>query len=384
MRFSLRMFFLTISVCSLMITISCNKDDKSTIVQSGMQIEEFESGVLNALPIIGYLQTGSPTYPVLDGDGKDLIWHETEAYEVPTSKENGAGPTVSLKALYDNYYVFLLAEWDDDSHSMHKDFWWYGEPGIGDTTYIANSDYQWHRISSLWEGYVGKIDKIKIDTTVTPRDTTFIFEYEKREFSGNEDGLAFMFNVNSTNFLNCTNFCHGTSMKTDAAETADIWYWHSALSSPRNYVDDQSLSSEGFVADAGNPIFKKNEKDGLPNYVTAQDPGANVGILYDSTAVQYYGTLKWFGSNYTPGYVIQKSEGSRGDIRAVATYSAGKWTVEIRRALNTLVTDGTDIIFNPGTEASLEFHLAVYDNASGKDHAISQDVHLIRFLQYNQ
>ena len=384
MRSSLRITFFAVLSVALFLSSACNKDAQTTIVQSGLAVEDFDANALNAFPIMGYLQTSSPTFPILDGNGKDLIWHETQAYDIETRTETGAGPTVSLKALYDNYYVFILAEWEDDSRSMQKDVWWFGEPGMGDTTYVTQDNYSWQRMTEAWEGYVGTIDKIKIDTTVTPRDTTYIYEYEKVEFSGNEDGLAFMFNVNSTNFLNCTNFCHGTTMKTDANETVDMWYWHAALTNPRNYVDDQYLSSEGFQVDAGAPIFKENLKDGIPNFATAKDPGANVTALYDSTAVQYYGTLSWFGSNHIPGWVVQKPSGSRADIKTYSNYDGSKWTLEIRRALNTFINDGTDIIFNPGTEASLEFHLAVYDNKSGKDHAISNDVHLIRFLQYNQ
>lgn len=384
MRASLRIILFAIASCALVFSVSCDKDQQQTILQSGLMVEDFDPAVLNAYPIMGYLRTGAPTYPILDGKGGDLIWHETLPYEVETTTANGAGPTVTLKALYDNYYLFILAEWEDDTKSIHKDFWWFGEPGMGDTTYVTSSDYSWHRISSAWEGYVGSIDKVRIDTTATPPDTTIIYEYEKVEFSGNEDGLAFMFNVNSTNFLNCTNLCHGNSMKTDANETVDIWYWHAGITNPRNYFDDLYLDSEGFKGDTGNPIFKENIKDGLPNFATAQGPGANVNVLYDSTAVQYYGTLKWFGSNSIPGWVVQRPSGSRADVRTYANYDGTKWTLEIRRALDTFVKDGTDIILNPGTDASLEFHLALYNNSSGADHAISSNVHLIRFLQYNQ
>jgi hypothetical protein len=384
MRFSLRIAFLTIFCIAFILFSACDKDEESTIVQSGLAIEDFEIEALNAYPIMGFMQTSSPTNPLLDGNGKDLIWHETQAYEVETNATDGAGPTVSLKALYDNYYLFILAEWEDDSPSRQKDVWWFGEPGQNDTTYVEELNYSWNRISEPWEGVVGQIDKIKIDTTTTPWDSTFIYEYEKVEFSGNEDGLALMFNVNSTNFLNCTNYCHGTTMKTDANETVDMWHWHAGLTGPRNYVDDKYLDSEGFQDDSGTPIFKENLKDDNPNFATAQDPGANAMALYDSTAVQYYETLSWFGGNSIPGWVVQRPSGSKSDIVSYARHSEGKWTLEIKRALNTLIEDGTDIILDPGTNASLEFHVAVYDNNSGKDHAISNNVHLIRFLQYNQ
>lgn len=386
MRRYMRITILFVFGLAFLSFMSCNKKETTSVVQSGLSVEDFEATSLNAYPIMGYLETGSPNAPLLDGDGNDAIWGLTMPFDVATETDAGAGPTVTLKALYDNYYVFILATWEDTSKSEQKDFWWLGKPNSGDTTYAdPKIEYSWNRISEPFYNYLGTVDKIKIDTTVVPADTQIIYEYNKIEFSGDEDGLAFMFNVNATNFLNCTNMCHGGSMQTDTDENVDIWYWHANLSNPKKYADDLNMNADGISGDKGDAVFKENIKDDGPGFATPQDPGANVPVLYDSVAVPYYSTLPWVGGNRIPGYIIQNPTGERADIQAVGKHDGSKWTVEIRRPLNTLIEDDkTDIIINPDTDANLEFHLAVYNNSHGAGHAISTGVQLMHFLQYNQ
>lgn len=383
MQLKVRALVFLIAGLLVLTIIACNKDSETTIVNTGFEVEEFEADKLNAYPIIGYMQSGSVTYPVLDGDARDEIWTLTEPYQVQTTADaNGFAPTVTLKALYDNYYLFLLATWEDTTESFRKDMWWLGKPDNGDTTYADRKDYTWHQISSPFKAYLGTVDKVLIDTTVVPPDTQYVYAYEQIEISGDEDALAIMWNVNSNNFLNCANLCHGgSSMSTDTDEMADVWFWSAARTNPKKYADDRSLQDTGFANDQGDPCFKPNENEGEPAFANVLDPGSNRSFLYDSTATKYYSTLEWRGGNRIAGYILSWPSGSRADIRAVGKYKEGSWTVEIRRRLDTMVEDGTDIIFNPDTEANIAFHLAIYDNAHGDNHAISSDTHLLHFLQ---
>jgi len=383
MQLKVRALVFIIASLTLILILACSKDEETTIVNAGYEVEDFEPDKLNAYPIIGYMQTGSITYPVLDGDAKDEIWGLTEPYEIETTaNDNGFAPTITLKALYDNYYLFILATWEDSTEDFRKDMWFLGSPVNGDTTFAdRREEYTWHQISERFNGYVGTIDKILVDTTTVPPDTQYVYQFEQVDISGGEDAFAIMWNVNSTNFINCTNLCHGENMSTDTDEKADLWYWAAARTNPKKYADDMSLTDAGFEADKGDPVFKPNGSEDEPEFANVLDPGSNRSFLYDSTATKYYGTLEWRGGNRIPGYVLGWPSGSRADIRAVGKYQSGTWTIEIRRRLDTMVEDGSDIIFNPDTDANVSFHLAVYDNAHGSSHAISSDSHLLHFLQ---
>jgi len=193
-----------------------------------------------------------------------------------------------------------------------------------------------------------------------------------------------LFNVNSANFINCSNLCHGSTMQTDAGELADLWIWGATRTDPKDYADDKYLTDAGFVDDSGDEIFDVNENEGLPIQQAATDPGANVPVLVDSGAIRFYPNLPWKGGNTIPGYIMHEPFGSKADIVVRSAYREGKWTLEMRRHLDTLMEDGSDTIFNPDVDANIEFHSAVYDTSGGSNHAISSDVHLLHFLQFNE
>ncbi len=383
MRIKLRVLAASVIGLGVLALLACQKDSVKKIIQSGLAVEESEPDKLNAYPILSYMQTNSPAAPAVDGEANEDIWRLTLPYEVQTTGgANGFAPKVTLKALYDSYYLFLLAIWDDTTESYLKDMWWYGSAVQGDTTYkVKSPEYGWHRFSEPFSGYLANLDKIRIDTTKTPPDTNYIYSYKKIDISGDEDALSILWNVNSTNFLNCTSLCHGNQMNTDTKESADLWYWAAARTNPRKCADDRSLAETGFVDDTGTAPFKLNGTGTEPEFATAKDPGANVAFIYDSTATKYYATLDWVGGNRVPGYVLSWPTGSRADVRAAGKFANGKWTVEIRRRLDTFITDGTDAIFDPDADANIEFHLAVYDNARGKSHAISSGTSVLHFLQ---
>lgn len=375
------------SVICLTLIIACEKKSETTIVQSGLEVEAFESDKLNVLPIIGYMQTGSVLPPVIDGNAEDVIWTLTEPYEVVTEGgPNGFGPTVTFKALYDNYNLFLLAIWEDTSKSVDKDVWWLGKHGQNDTTFVEPiPDYEWNQISEPFSGYVRILAKIKIDTTVAPPDTQYVYAYEKKFFSGNEDGFAIMWNINSTNFLGCTSLCHGPSMAADVDETADVWYWMAHKTNPKGYADDLSLQSTGFMGDSGDSCWIPNISDDLPQFMNQDEPGRNLTFLHDTlTTTNFYSTLSWKGSDRVPGYLLQLPSGSRSNVHVVASHNGNKWTLEMKRRLDSGDVTSADVQFNPDTEANVDFHVVVYDNQDSGNHAHSTGTHVLHFLQYNE
>jgi hypothetical protein len=378
---------LLVCLICLALIVACEKEGETTIIESGMKIEDFESDKLNALPIIGYMQTGSVLPPEIDGNGFEEIWTLTEPYEIVTEGgANGFGPTVTLKALYDNYYIFILATWEDSAQSVHKGVWWYGSPISGDTTYAnEGAEYDWHQITEPYTGYIASLIRTVVDSSVVPPVTRYVYNYEPIDLSGNEDGLAILWNINSTNFLGCTSLCHGSSMATDVDEAADLWYWMAHRSNQKGYADDLSLQPAGFIGDSGDSLCFPNVDEGLPAVMDPMEPGRNLTFLHDSTTnLSFYATLPWEGGSRVPGYVLRWPSGSRANVKAVATHSEGKWTLEIRRELNSGDKTDTDIQFNPDAEANVDFHIAVYDNADGANHAYSFGTHVLHFLQYKE
>lgn len=383
-NYRLPLAFLALFICGVFM-MSCEKKSESTPVEPGLKIEDYESGTLNALPIIGYMKTGSVLPPALDGVANEEIWTLTEPYEITTEGgANGFSPTVTFKALYDNYYLYILATWEDTAESVQKDVWWFGSEAQGDTTFAEQRpEYSWHRISEPYYGYIANLSRIKVDTTKTPPDTLYIYSYKRIDLSGNEDGFAIMWNINSTNFLGCTSLCHGSTMGTDVNEATDLWYWMAHRSDPKGYADDLSLQPTGFVGDNGDSTWYPNVDGDLPAVTDPMEPGRNLTFLHDTTTnLTFYESLPWVGGNRVPGYVLQWPSGSRANVRVASSFADGKWTLEMRRQLNTDVENNTDVQFNPDTDANVEFHIAVYENADGADHAYSSGTHVLHFLQY--
>jgi hypothetical protein len=62
---------------------------------------------------------------------------------------------------------------------------------------------------------------------------------------------------------------------------------------------------------------------------------ARVDFLFAEDAVPFDPNTNWGDGNTIPGYVVKKGSGSRADVKAMAIYSDGTWTVEFQRSLIT-------------------------------------------------
>ena len=263
-QMSLLIFFL--------LFLACEKEETITPVINGYNFEDPDPIKLNAYPILGYMQTGSNLAPLIDGSPIDNIWQ----YATPFAIETQAGkddftPTVTIKALYDNWYIYFLINWADTSKSFFK----------------------------------------------------------KNNFQNEEDSFSIMWNHSSTDFISCSNLCHTqTSMATDFEEFIDVWRWGINNTDTSGYITDKYLADDGFHDDI---------------------------------------------------------EGSMEDIEAAFSFVDGYWNLELKRRLvATLEPDSTDIEFNPDKEANIDFHIAVFNNSQGKDHAISKEGKILHFLQLQE
>ena len=415
---SLLKMILAISLLCFVAFLGCEKDDNPTEVIQGFELEPVEAGKLNVFPILGYMQDNAFRSPEVDGSKTDMIWDATEPYTVQLEPdENGFAPEVTFQALYDNWYLYLLIEWEDDTEDLSPNYWWYGNPDptkptnvtVSDTIYTVwvtedssfrpqrrpvkreEAGVQWRRWGSSFDAITKTTTfqcqvSVSVDSIFTTTwDTSFV-AYDTLKISGGEDGLAMMWNVNVGNFLKCSNLCHGgTALSTDLNESADIWSWYSYRTNYKKVCDDLSLSNTGFKGDPGDSCFVDNVDGDLPAHAFVDQPLRNAEVIYDTTSVNYYATLPWFSGNYIPGYMLKNPSDDRADIRAVATHNGTSWVLEMRRKLHTkdinTTNDNSDIQFNPDSEADVSFHLVLYNNSRGKNHAYTTSAQILHFVQ---
>jgi hypothetical protein len=409
---------MAISLLCLVAFLGCEKEENPTEVIQGFELEPTEAGKLNAFPILGYMQDNAYLSPEVDGSNTDLIWDSAEPYTVQLAPdENGFAPEVTFRALYDSWFIYFLIEWEDETRDISPNFWWRGNSDPSKTTNVtvqdtiytvwvtADSSYRpqrrpvkreepnvaWRRWGTPFDAVI-KTTTFQYQVTVsvdsvftTIWDSSFV-SYDTLKISGGEDGLALMWNVNAANFLKCSNLCHGnTSVSTDLNESADVWSWYSYRTNFKKVCDDLSLSNLGFAGDIGDSCFIDNIDGSLPDYAFVDQPLRNADAIYDTTSVNYYGTLAWFSGNYIPGYVLKTPSDDRADIRAVATHDGKKWELEMKRKLQTrdikTTIDDSDIQFNPDSNADVAFHLVLYNNSRGKNHALTTSAHILHFVQ---
>jgi hypothetical protein len=250
------------------------------------------------------------------------------------------GPTLRLRALYDEQSIAIRVEWPDASQSIYKNAW-------------------------TWDG------------------TTF------SKSGDDEDRLMFHFPMtNDPGFSSkgCAAICHNQDdsperwyMAADSPEFRyDQWHWKSTRTNPIGQADDKWLgvqknradTESAHYADAqegGGESRNQNERGNGPAFINGID--ANSPYILAGQEVPLEMTTLQAGT-LIPGYILSPLLGSRGDVRARGIWEDGVWVVVLLRALNTGHED--DVAFTP--PKPLPFGLAVIDNGGGYDHAVVENV----------
>ncbi len=257
--------------------------------------------------------------PVIDGQAGDAAWGQASEINLSLPVQTAGGPSMAtVKAAYDENNIYFLVKWQDPTgtESIHKNM----------LTYNA-ADKTWDK-------------------------------------SGNEDRVYFLFNINATDFdTGCAVYCHVGNPDWDVThdsrmgtnnpgESIDVWHWKAHRTNPTNHAEDKhwvdlteadEITYEGEqvlktrLADAGDGFASGNSEAGLPKFMHQNDPGANADFLFagDSNTVPFNPNANWSDGDTVPGYILTEGTGSRADVIAVSTYSAGTWTVEFQRSLIT-------------------------------------------------
>jgi len=335
--------------------------------------------------------------PLIDGV-IDATWADAQVLIAPTEVLDPLGDDgtqafrgyvgqtqeSTLRALYDDEYIYFLAEWTDEELSNTRDTWYF-DPA-----------------TSLW-AQESRWPLFDEDTGVKIRDAFY------------EDKYAILWDVDNSVEAwpeqTCFATCHTGLSEADgyarhytlgAGQTVDMWHWKQARTSFYQQADDQyqdDVQPNGRHSDAndGQAPYTNNSQtlnNGIDdvsvplyfipgreyyNWITIDE--INSGEAKLITGVDATGILTYDGGTIDPnteeGYErdgettgkfgmpsvwVQPSNGSRGDITAVGVYTGTGWILEFKRKLSTGDATGADVDFS-----SLEdfpFGIATFNNAA--------------------
>jgi len=337
------------------------------------------------------------TGPLIDGV-IDVAWADAQILIAPTEVLDpmaddgtqvfrgyvGQTQESTLRALYDDEYIYFLAEWKDEKKHTTRDTW-----------YFDPADSKWKQ-ESRWPLFDAAGNKI--------RDAFY------------EDKYAILWDVDNSvdnwSAGTCFATCHTDLPAADggarhytaaAGQTVDMWHWKQARTSFYGQFDDQyqdEVYPNGRHSDANDgqapytnnvkTLFNGIEDVSVPlyfipgreyyNWITIDE--ITSGEAKEITGVDAAGILTYDGGTIDPtdpnsGYHrdgatsgkfgmpsiwVQPSNGSRGDITAIGVYTGSSWILEFKRKLSTGDTTGADVDFS-----SLEdfpFGIATFNNAA--------------------
>jgi len=298
---------------------------------------------------------------VLDGSADEDGW--TNA--IPASIEverNSNNIAVETRALYDEQFIYMSFTWADESLSVIPQQWQY----TGGSW--ASIPHKEDRISILWN----------------TEDSIIGFEQNKQA---------------------CIAACHQDEFKTGTSqERGDLWQWMAGRTNPSTQVpdvgwmDDLELTDLGIVPDdfTGSKVWDMNSvyafddnettdpfsAGDMPKYKEGNTPpNDDPAFLFRGFETAITDPTDFADGTTLPGYLLSKpSPGKdRADIGGKAVYDsdAKKWTLEIKRELETGNAD--DIQFDNLLNI-YSFGMAVFDNqAGGTDTAYRSELVTLRF-----
>jgi len=266
----------------------------------------------------------------------------------------------SLKALYNDEYLYIKLQW---------------------------TDYVYDRIYRPW---------LKTETgwvQLNPGGSD--------EVIYNEDKVAFVFPINKdTEFqrYGCAAYCHNNQKTgrgqhwTAGNNPVDIWHWKSVRMDPMGYIDDKywlgtdekiTIGQEFRHGDPGKSGHANNKVKGIshPMMLPTSMDAVLMGAMVQSKAEIYTGTAaeKLPVGTTVPGVVLDyQVEGDRADVKCHSTYDYKnkKWILRIIRKLDTGST--YDVIFKPGQK--YDFTLSAFDHNANR-HSYNHQVYRLYFEQ---
>ncbi len=287
------------------------------------------------------------TAMMIDGKADEAAWAATTMTRVVATK-GAVNVDVEMKALYDEQYLYMLASWSDQSHSVMPN--------------------QWLRTAGKWTSIGHEEDQLAI-----------LWDAEDKivGFDQNRQGCMAL-------------DCHADGWETkNAGEWGDLWQWHAARTNPSSradnigWMDDLSVDTTGIVPDdftgskiwAPNSLYATDDNASTVAYTagdhpiyealeTNPPPHPDPNFLFDGFIKNIIDPEAFDDQTTIPGWVLSRPTGNRADIEAKAVYDGvmKKWTLEIKRKLVT--GHEKDVQFSDVLK-EYNFGLAVFDNQAG-------------------
>lgn len=322
--------------------------------------------------------------PTIDGRG-EALWTQAAALSVPIGGGWAAATSVSVRALYDDNYLYMYFRWHDTEASYRRQPW------------VKRADGTWAVAAAKpapvdgtdWAAYMAAHGGAA-------------FDREAPEFMY-EDKFAVIWNtygagtVPQFEQVGCAAVCHdpgraggpGTTYNsrgdlaakkytTVNGQVLDMWHWKMVRHNMNSVVDDQyvrywvpandaSAGNGGRASDAGNQGYTSNPAlNGRPMYRSATG-----GILPSIFSWAVTDTVRMTDEEVAAlpvgamvaNMMTSPVTGSRADIegRAVFDPVAQVWTMELRRRLVT--GDATNDVQFTDLTRTYKFGVAVFDNA---------------------
>lgn len=287
----------------------------------------FAAQNIQAQPTPDLIASRTTATITIDGQDSEAAWSDAEPLII--SNVDGSGVNVQLKALSDGTYLYLYAEWNDDTESNTRRAW-------------SFNGTHWSNIG------------------------------------GNEDRIAIIWSVNDADVV-----C-GHDPNTADTMLFDVWHWKASRTAPAGWADDKYWDGTGRHSDT----FSAGGVSSNSVVAQASDAAAITTALGNSSPVTAFSNndrpywdnsgsvISWSGGvNATPignlinGYKTVIPTGSNGDVLAESVYeeesSTFMWHVEFKRALDT-GNSADDITFEEDTLAS--FYVAIFDNTGDDGH----------------
>jgi hypothetical protein len=145
-----------------------------------------------------------------------------------------------------------------------------------------------------------------------------------------------------------------------AGPLLDLWNWKAGRTAHLAFADDRYIDQNGMQGDTPGEIFHPNALQPTRPEEVPEMFGPGDRPLYDFDGKAQEGQTPTLFSR-APGYLTDRPAGDRADVVARSDWQDGRWTVVLRRALDT--GSPRDARFAGGEAAAISFGLALMDNS---------------------
>ncbi len=295
--------------------------------------------------------------PQIDGV-RDGAWDAAEPMRVPLRGSISRVPYVEISALHDGEEICLLAQWPDATESLDRTPW---EFDGASWRKLPAADHYEDKVGFYWSiTECARFDAIGCSAVC--------------HSGGGQSGRLH----ETTGWPGALNV--GSHYAPLEGELLDEWHWKASRTNPFGQVDDGNLTAYrpteehekgGRFGDepketAGGYKDNVTEDKSRPSRDFA-DPAKRGTMLQASEAAPIEDYSKYAAGDRVSALLLAPLEGKRADIAGKGRWVDGRWTLEIRRKLNT--GDLNDVNFASGLKR-YSFGVAIF-NAQQFEHSYS-------------